>query len=230
VSAGSRILVVDDDVVVRTVLRRVLEQAGFAVIEAADGRAGLRVLFREHVDGVFLDVEMPELDGWETLERIREVTDVPICMLTGQDAELAKVRGLRSGADDYVVKPFGTQELLARAEALVRRGAGRDSAVRLADVYEDAHLRLDHEQRLAWAGGAELALTPTEFGLLAAFVRNPGHVLSAERLAELAWNGQFAASEQVKLYVSRLRRKLVPAVGTDPIETLRGFGYRYRRP
>src|SRR5580692_12123993 len=121
----TRILVVDDDPVMREVLRSVLERAGHEVREAADGRAGLRDLYAASPDLVILDVEMPELDGWATLERIRDLSDVPVLMLTARQTELERVRGLQGGADDYVVKPFGRQELVARVQALLRRTAGR---------------------------------------------------------------------------------------------------------
>lgn len=222
----ARVLVVDDSEVVRGVIRLVLERGGLQVREATDGIEAMRVLFNETVDAVLLDVEMPGLDGWDTLERIREVSQVPVCMLTAQDDELSKVRGLRGGADDYLGKPFGNQELLARVEALVRRGraAATEQAV---DVYEDPVLRVDHQQRLVCVRGDEVAVTPSEFALLAAFVRSPGVVLSADQLAEAAFGYPEAADNQVKLYLSRLRRKLGDEV---EIETLRGFGYRFRAP
>jgi DNA-binding response OmpR family regulator len=136
------------------------------------------------------------------------------------------VRALRGGADDYLTKPFGNEELPARVEALIRR-AGRakpEEAERLSQVYADGRLSVDHEQRLVRLGDEELRLTPLEFRLLAAFVRHPGQVLSADQLIEIAWRDPLVQSDQVKLYVSRLRRKLGDA---EAIETVRGFGYRY---
>ena len=121
---GARILVVDDDADVRGLVRELLERAGATVREAADGREALRVLYDVRPEVIVLDVTMPELDGWQTLERIRDLTAVPVLMLTARDTELEKVRGLKEGADDYVTKPFGRQELLARVEALLRRSAG----------------------------------------------------------------------------------------------------------
>src|SRR5215470_16856903 len=118
---GSRILVVDDDDDIRGLVRALLERAGHEVIDASDGRSGLRALYEGSPDLVILDVAMPGLDGWATLERIREVTDTPVLMLTARDAEVERVRGLTSGADDYVVKPFGRQELVARVDVLLRR-------------------------------------------------------------------------------------------------------------
>jgi DNA-binding response OmpR family regulator len=139
-----------------------------------------------------------------------------------------KVRGLRSGADDYVTKPFGRAELLARVDALLRRSAGRTEP---PEGYADGLLRVDFAQRTAVAEDQELRLTPQEFRLLAAFVRHPGQVLSHEQLLELVWGDAYAtARDQVKLYVGYLRRKLRAATDAEPIETVRGFGYRYRPP
>ena len=120
---GSRILVVDDDADVRALVRELLERAGALVREATDGREALRVLYDARPDLIVLDVTMPDIDGWQTLERIRDMTDVPVLMLTARSGELEKVRGLKGGADDYVTKPFGRQELLARCRALLRRAA-----------------------------------------------------------------------------------------------------------
>lgn len=225
----SRILVVDDDAVTRDVVRGVLERAGHDVREAADGRAGLRDLYAAAPDLVILDVEMPELDGWATLERIRDLSDVPVLMLTAREAELERVRGLRGGADDYVVKPFGHQELVARVHALLRRAGPRAQE---QQTYADALLQVDFAQRAVRYEEREVQLTPLEFKLLSTFVRNPNQVLSRSQLLELVWGDEFGASpEQVKLYVGYLRRKLDPAEpGATPIETVRGFGYRYRRP
>jgi DNA-binding response OmpR family regulator len=225
----SQILVVDDDESIREVVQLVLERGGMAVRTAEDGRAALKILFGGSVDAVLLDVDMPGLDGWQTLERIREVADVPVCMLTSEDAELAKVRALRGGADDYVVKPFGPQELLARVEALVRRGRGRGEASKPVEVYEDALLTVDREQRLVTLGGTELALTRREYALLAALTDEAGRVLPSDVLIDRVWDGM-ATADQVKLYVSRLRRKLAPHDADGAVETVRGIGYRYRPP
>jgi DNA-binding response OmpR family regulator len=170
---------------------------------------------------------MPGLDGWATLERIREVTDVPVLMLTARDAELERVRGLKGGADDYVVKPFGRQELVARVEALLRRPRSGSAA---EDTYADARLRISFAQRSVRYDEREVVLTPLEYRLLSAFVRHPNQVLSHDQLRELAWGDSVSTSrDEVKLYVGYLRRKLAPdAPGGTPIETVRGFGYRYR--
>jgi DNA-binding response OmpR family regulator len=224
----ARVLVIDDDGDIRALVAGLLERAGYEVNEASDGRDGLRSVFSDRPDLVLLDVTMPGLDGWATLERIRELTDVPVLMLTARSDELEKVRGLKAGADDYMTKPFGRQELLARVEALLRRK--RSAQDDLPTVYADDAITVEFAQRSARSDGVDLRLTPLEFRLLSAFVQHPNQVLSREQLLELAWGDPYGVSEdQVKLYVGYLRKKLGANVGTEsPIETVRGFGYRYR--
>jgi DNA-binding response OmpR family regulator len=223
----TRILVVDDDADIRGLVSELLQRAGHGVIEAPDGESGLKLFYSEQPDLVVLDVSMPGLDGWEVLKRIRELSDVPVLMLTARAGELEKVRGLRGGADDYVTKPFGRQELLARVDAGLRRGRTEPQE---QATYADDFVTIDFAQRTVRAGGLDLTLTPLEFRLLAAFVRNQNQVLSHDQLLELAWGDARATErDQVKLYVGYLRRKLgTSAAGQSPIETVRGFGYRYR--
>ena len=121
-----RVLVIDDDADIRGLVAELLDRAGFAVEEAPDGRTGVRAFHQSPPDLVILDVSMPDLDGWATLERIRDLSDAPVIMLTARGSELERVRGLQAGADDYIVKPFGRQELVARVYALLRRSAGRE--------------------------------------------------------------------------------------------------------
>jgi len=224
---GLPILIADDDADVRRLVVTLLERAGYRALEAADGREALRLLYAQRPAAVVLDVTMPALDGWQVLERIREMSDVPVLMLTAQDEELHRVRGLRAGADDYVAKPFGRQELLARIEALLRRAGGR---AEVAEGYRDELLEVDFAQRRVLAGSEEVSLTPLEFRLLSAFLRHPGQLLSRDQLLELAWGDPAGRSgDEVKLYVGYLRRKLDAAAGAgSAIETVRGYGYRYR--
>jgi len=229
---GARILVVDDDADVRGLVRELLERAGASVREAADGREALRVLYDVRPEVIVLDVTMPELDGWQTLERIRDLTAVPVLMLTARDTELEKVRGLKEGADDYVTKPFGRQELLARVEALLRRSAGPTDWSPDRETYGDGRVSVDVTRAEVRVGDEEIQLTPLEFRLLVTFMRNPGQVLSRDQLLELVWGDTYGVSgDQVKLYIGYLRRKLDPqASDAVPIETVRGFGYRYAAP
>jgi DNA-binding response OmpR family regulator len=223
---AGRVLVVEDDEDVRALVRTVLERAGMNVIEAADGREGLRKFYEMKPRLVVLDVRMPELNGWEVLKRIRELSQVPVLMLTVDASELDKVRGLRQGADDYVTKPFGHQELIARIEAILRRAGETGSE---GEVHSDDLLEIDFPQRRVTVLGQEVDLTPTEFKLLAVLARHPNQVLSSDQLLEMVWGDSFDRSrDQVKLYVGYLRRKLRDAAGVNPIETVRGFGYRYQ--
>jgi DNA-binding response OmpR family regulator len=228
-NARLRILVIDDEEDIRTLLRELLERAGYSVDEAADGKAGLRQLYANAPALVILDVSMPDMDGYEALERIRDLSDVPVLMLTARTQELEKVRGLSAGADDYVAKPFGRQELLARVQALLRRTGGKTEVI---EAYADDFVQIDYAQRKVNVQGREVQLTPLEFKLLAVFVQNPNQVLSRDQLLELVWGDPYGVSgDQVKLYVGYLRRKLVPeAPESAPVETVRGFGYRYSRP
>jgi DNA-binding response OmpR family regulator len=225
---GARILVVDDDADVRGLVRELLERAGASVREAADGREALRILYDVRPEVIVLDVTMPELDGWQTLERIRDLTAAPVLMLTARDTEMEKVRGLKEGADDYVTKPFGRQELLARVEALLRRSAGRTDWGPDRETYDDGRVSVDVTRAEVRVDDREIQLTPMEFRLLLTFMRNPGQVLSRDQLLELVWGHPEAVDAgQVKVTVSYLRRKLGDAGGL--IETVRGFGYRWGR-
>ena len=222
-----RVLVVDDEPDVRSLVRLLLERAGYDVSEAIDGRAALRHIFSDVPDLVLLDVTMPDIDGWQTLQRIRDVTDVPVIMLTAASTELEKVRGLKSGADDYVTKPFGRQELLARIDAILRRSA--DVNTEAPQAIDDGLVAIDPVTATVAVQGTPVHLTPLEFRLLHTLVRHPGEVIGRDRLLELVWGNDRAAPEQVKLYVGYLRRKLESVMPAEevPIETVRGFGYRY---
>jgi DNA-binding response OmpR family regulator len=229
--SAARILVVDDDHDIRGLVRTLLERAGATVYDAPDGREGLREFHARRPDLVILDVSMPVMDGWQMLDRIRDMSDVPVIMLTARADELERVRGLQAGADDYVVKPFGKQELVARVQAQLRRSvrAGRTEQM---DSYGDGFLTIDWGQHRVTVDDREVQLTPLEFRLLSTFVRNPRQVLSREQLLELVWGDSYGVGgDQVKLYIGYLRRKLSPdAPDLVPIETVRGFGYRYTAP
>src|ERR1700755_2146299 len=187
---ASHVLVIDDDDDIRELLRALLERGGHEVSDAPDGRAGLRELYSGSPDLVILDVAMPGLDGWATLERIREVTDTPVLMLTARDAELDRVRGLMGGADDYVFKPFGRQELVARVDVLLRRPRSGTAP----ETYADARLSVSFAQSAVRYDEREVALTRLEYRLLSAFVRHPNQVLSHDQLRELVWGDTLATS------------------------------------
>jgi DNA-binding response OmpR family regulator len=167
------------------------------------------------------------MDGWTVLERIRELSEVPVLMLTSHGREVDKVRGLRAGADDYLTKPFGIAEFVARVQALLRRQRPADP---LPEVFDDGSVRINFATHDVFVDGNAVELTPTEFRLLTALVRHRGQVLSPVKLLELAWSDPLGIGpDRVKYTVMRLRRKLGAETGGDSaIEAVRGFGYRYR--
>ncbi|MFQ6027169.1 MAG: response regulator transcription factor [Dehalococcoidia bacterium] len=227
-TAAKRVLVVDDDRNHRAAVCAILELGGYSVVPAQEGREALRKFFAEPTDLVILDVTMPGMDGWTLLERIREVSDVPVIMLTALEQEQYKVQGLRGGADDYVTKPFGRQELLARVETQLRRVP---NTAEVTDRYEDPVLRIDFRTHQVHVRAQSVHLSALEFRLLTALVRNPSAVLSADRLLDLCWTNRETGPETVRVFIGNLRKKLEE----DParpqlIETIREFGYRYRPP
>lgn len=226
---AATILVIDDSPPVREMLATVLRRGGYQVVTAANGEEGLRVFRERTPDLVVLDLHMPELDGWETLERLRTISERPVIMLTAAADERSRVKGLMRGADDYVVKPASAAELLARVVALLRRSR-RAPAAAEESLYDDGLFRVDLAGRTTHVKGQELALTPLEFKLLAAFVRSPGQTLAKEQLLRDVWNDHSGGpGDHVKLYVGYLRKKLATLTDEDPIETIRGFGYRWTR-
>jgi DNA-binding response OmpR family regulator len=225
------VLVIEDDPDVALAIRAVLEGGGLDVLTEGDGRAGLRAFHASRPRLVVLDVGLPVLDGWDVLDRIRDLSEVPVLMLTSHGLEDEKVRGLQAGADDYVTKPFSNAELLARVRGLLRRGqAGQDPDA--AQVYDDGLLFVGLSGGEVSVYGRPVSLTPTEFRLLAVLVRHRGQVLSPEQLLDQAWQDPAGIGpDRVKFTVMRLRRKLGQHGGTGPpIEAVRGFGYRYLPP
>ena len=221
------VLVIEDDPDIALGIRTVLDRSGFEVAEASTGRDGLRAFHARQPNLVVLDIGLPEMDGWTVLERIRDLSDVPVLILTGHGLEAEKVRGLRGGADDYLTKPFGNAEFVARVQALLRRPQGADQA---AEVYDDGSVRVNFGTHEVVVDGVPVELTATEYRLLAALIRHRGQVLSPVKLLELAWSDPFGVGpERVKYSVMRLRRKLGVSADAGPsIEAVRGFGYRYR--
>jgi two-component system response regulator MprA len=222
-----RLLVVDDEPAVREALRRALAVEGYAVDLAPDGAAALEALAAEEPDAVLLDVLMPRVDGVTVCRRLRERgSRVPVLMLTARDTVGDRVAGLDAGADDYLVKPFALEELLARVRALLRRSAAAvDGALRFADLELDP---ATHEVRRR---GREIELTRTEFHLLELFLRNPRQVLTRSLILDRVWGYDFGpTSNSLDVYIGYLRRKT--EAGGEPrlIHTVRGVGYALREP
>ncbi len=228
----AKVLVVEDDKDISLGIRTVLARSGFDVTSSADGKEGLRAFHVSRPDLVVLDIGLPSLDGWGVLERIRDLSDVPVLILTAHGNEADKVRGLHNGADDYLTKPFSNRELAARLEALLRRPR---SGQQQAEVYDDGSLQVRLEAREVSVNGVLIMLTPTEYRLLVALIKHPGQTLSPDQLLDLAWHDPLGIGpERVKFGIMRLRRKLdQDCEGTGAgasIEAVRGFGYRYVPP
>ena len=220
------VLVIEDEEDLRGALSLTLERGRLQPVLRPDGRSGLKALYDVRPDVVVLDIGLPDIDGWEVLERIRDVSDVPVLILTARNLEFDKVRGLQAGADDYLTKPFGNAELVARVHALIRRAPAAEPDHEILDD-EVGGLRMDVRSRSVAIDGSAVAVTPLEWRLLLALVQHKGQVLAPEQLLELAWNDPVGISpERVKFAILRLRRKLGPA--GDHIENVRGFGYRLR--
>jgi DNA-binding response OmpR family regulator len=222
-----RVLVIEDDPDIALGIKTVLGKSGFEVASCSDGRDGLRAFHGARPDLVILDIGLPEMDGWTVLERIRDLSEVPVLILTARSLEAEKVRGLRGGADDYLTKPFGNAEFVARVQALLRRQTAADES---AAVYDDGSVQVNFGTHEVAVDGAPVELTATEYRLLAALIRHRGQVLSPVKLLDLAWSDPFGVGpDRVKYTVMRLRRKLGAGTDAGPsIEAVRGFGYRYR--
>lgn len=221
-SEAARILVVDDDQKIRSVVRRGLAYEGYRVVEAGTGEEGLEKA-REHLpDLVVLDVMLPGIDGLEVCRRLRASGDeLAILMLTARDEVRDRVVGLETGADDYLVKPFSFEELLARVHALLRR-----RATPAGEILRFADLELDVDAREARRGGRVIELTTTEFNLLLLFMRHPRKVLTRDVIMEHVWSYDFEGESNVlEVYVRYLRSKLEADNGSRLIHTVRGAGY-----
>ena len=223
-SRSPRVLVVEDDIDIAGVLRRSLDKEGYDVRVAGDGRTALDQSATFEPDAVVLDLGLPELDGVEVCRRLRAEGDVPILMLTARDALDSRVEGLDSGADDYLVKPFERDELLARLRALLRRRPPRGSAYLVV-----GDLSLNPDTREVRRGGARIELTAREFELLEYLMRNERLVVSRQALLDDVWGYHpFAETNTIDVFVSNLRRKLEAGGKPRLLHTIRGAGYVLR--
>jgi two-component system response regulator MprA len=223
----ARILVIDDDVGLTNVLRRGLAYEGFEVVVAGSGTEGLARARERYPDLIILDIMMPEMDGLEVLRRLRTADErLPILLLTAKDAPADQVQGLERGADDYVVKPFTFEVLLARVRALLRRQEGDQP-----DLLRFADLNLDTGTRRAHRGERAIDLTSTEYDLLRQFLENPRRVLTRDVLMDRVWGYDFGGNTNVlEVYVKQLRQKLEAAGEPRLLHTVRGAGYVLREP
>ncbi|MFN8104242.1 MAG: response regulator transcription factor [Acidimicrobiia bacterium] len=223
--ATARILVVDDDPNVRRLVTANLRSVGYDTLTAADGTEATTLIAREQPDLVVLDVMLPGLDGFEVIRSVRAFSEVPIIVLTVRGEQPNKVRGLTQGADDYITKPFGIEELLARVHVVLRRARGAESG---SETIELPEIRIDTRRREVSVRGSPVRLTPTEYRLLLALAEEPDRVLSREELLERVWGpGYENAQESLWTYVRYLRRK-IERDPRDPKLLLSepGIGYR----
>ncbi len=227
-----KVLVVDDDARLRDALEIgiQLQWEDARVLTASDGEVGLDRFFNEEPDIVLLDVTMPIKNGFEVLKAIRQVSDVPVIMLTARGEDIDQVRGLELGADDYIAKPFSHLALMARIKAALRRAELPPPVQALPD-FQAGDLAIHFQNQEVTVGGQQIKLTPVEYKLLYHLVRNAGHLLPHQALLDRVWGGDCDASpEYLKVFVSRLRAKLRNGHGFEYIETERGRGYRFVRP
>jgi two-component system KDP operon response regulator KdpE len=225
---SATILIVDDEPQIRRVMRTTLTSQGYQVIEAKTGEEALEKLRAERVDLVLLDVNMPGISGLDTCREIRRTGDVPIIMLTVRNTEKDKVQALDAGADDYVVKPFGAEELMARIRAALRRAAPGE----LLPAFNSEELSIDFGKRTVTVKGAPVRLTPKEFELLRQLVTNQGVSLSHRRLLQAVWGPDYGEeTEYLRVFINQLRKKIEPDprqpryILTDP-----WIGYRFEPP
>ena len=226
--SGKTVLVVDDESRMVEFIAMNLELEGFRVVRAANGSEALEKASKEHPDLVLLDIMMPEMDGFETLQGLRETSSVPVIFLTAKSEEVDRIKGLDLGADDYITKPFSPRELVSRIRAVLRRT--EPAAVTSSEIVVDDELRVNFDQRKVIVRGQEVRLRPTEYRLLYQLVTNPGKLLTHEVLLSRVWGAEYRDEDQyVRLYVTYLRQK----IEKDPknpkyILSERGLGYRFK--
>jgi two-component system KDP operon response regulator KdpE len=226
----TKLLIIDDDDRMRLLLSTTLESRGYDVAAARDGIEGLRLLYQQQPDLVLLDVMMPEMDGWEVLERIRQVSTVPIIMLTAVAGVPQRVRGLTRGADDYIVKPFHQDELAARIEALLRRSQTPVQEPDRVLSFDQGALVVDTLSRRVLARGQEVHLTPTEYRFLLYLARNAGRVLTYSQILNNVWGADYEGGDKnVKVYAVYLRRK-IEEDPQEPRYILSEWGVGYYMP
>jgi len=229
-SEKAKLLIIDDDTQLMEAVELYLTRAGYEVSTASDGRDGLQTMYLDRPDLIVLDIMMPEMDGWEVCGRVRDVSNVPIIMLTARGQEADRVKGLKIGADDYVIKPFSLKELEARIQAVLRRAAWpppTESPV----TYGDDYLTVNLAERRVVVQGEPLELTPTEYRLLAYLVQNAGLVLTYRQLLERVWGWEYVGDvDYVRVYIWRLRKKIERNSGEPKyIRTEHGVGYRFEK-
>lgn len=225
------VLIVDDDSHIREVIRFALRKAGYQTCEAADGQQALDAFYRQQPDIVILDILMPELDGNDVCKEIRRESDIPIIFLSSMDDEVDKIVGLELGADDYVTKPFSPRELVARVKAILKRSSGKPKIDReragasSGVMLIHGNLSMDVERVLVTWNGKNVSLTATEFSMLQTMIGAPGKVFSRDELLARMYDDVMVSDRTIDSHIRKIRRKF-EQVGGEPIETVRGIGYK----
>ncbi len=225
------VLVIDDDPALLELVSGALRLENYRVLTARDGQAGLRQMYQHQPDLIILDINMPTMDGWVVCQRVREVSTIPILMLTAQGDPEQIVRGLDLGADDYMVKPFEMSVLLARVRANLRRATTEPAPIKNSILYSDDYLTINLEERRVTARGQVVRLTPTEFNLLATLVEAAPRIVPYRNLLEQVWGFEYIDDiDYLRVYVWHLRRKIEPNA-KEPIYIANelGVGYRFER-
>jgi DNA-binding response OmpR family regulator len=223
-----KILLVEDDIEFSKLTQMWLKNAGYEVISADDGMEGMRRVFSNRPNLVLLDANIPKMDGWEVCRRIRDMSDIPVLMVTVNGQKADRLKGFVVGADDYITKPVDFHELVARVQAVLRR-TGSTTINEETSSFHDGEIEIEWQSRQVWVRGVRVKLSPTEFKILACLVRNRGWIVTHEQLLEKAWGPNYVGDKSfVKLYIRYLRQK----IEQDPrnprlILTERGVGYHF---
>lgn len=227
-SVRGKILLIDDDVEFSKMTQMWLQNAGYEVLTAEDGVEGLRRVYSSRPNLVLLDGVIPKMDGWEVCRRIRDMSDIPVMMVTVKGQKADRLKGFVSGADDYITKPVDLSELVARVQAVLRR-AGSDAQNDEQTAFHNGEIEVEWRSRQVWVRGEKVKLSPTEYKILACLIKNRGWIVTHEQLLEKAWGPNYIGDKSfVKLYIRYLRQK----IEADPhnprlILTERGVGYHF---
>ena len=230
-NSNPTVLMIDDDQSLVQMVKSTLEQAGVTVMTAPDGQEGLKKMYQGRPDLIILDINMPAMDGWTVCTRIREVSNIPIIMLTARNEPEEIVRGLDLGADDYILKPFETNVLMARVRANLRRAAAQPTLFKQNVLYSDDYITINLDEHRVTTNGDTVRLTPTEFNLMAYLVDAAPRIVTYRELLENIWGFEYIDDiDYLRVYIWHLRRKLEPdAKNPTYIINELGLGYRFEK-
>ena len=224
-----KVLIADDEAEIRQLLRLYLEKDGYQVIEADNGKKAVMICEQEKIDLVLLDIMMPELNGYQVIQKIRVSNNIPVIMISAKSLDQDKILGLDLGADDYITKPFNPLEAMARINSNIRRFYSLGSRANTLKTLEVKNLRLDTEECIVYKDGTPIDLTSIEYKILRLFMENPGKVFTKQQIYEEGWGEEYIiADNNIMVCISKLRSKLDDD-NTEYIKTIRGLGYRLEK-